>query len=154
MKGNRQTAIAELISAHDIGKQETLLELLKTEKGIEVAQATISRDLRQMNIIKASDGHGGFRFMLPPENPADTFMQYVPAFTGFIRSVDYSLNDVVIRTSNGMANAVAVGLDSAEYKDILGCVAGDDCIIVVARSEEKAKEIRDSIVSMMEKYND
>jgi len=154
MKGNRQAAIAELISTHDIGKQDTLLELLRTEKGIDVAQATISRDLRQMNIVKASDGHGGFRFMLPPENPSDNFVQYAPAFTGFIRSVQYSLNNVVIKTSNGMANAVAVGLDSVDSNDILGCVAGDDCIIVVTKSEEKSREIAASITEMMEKYND
>ncbi len=154
MKVNRQAAIADLITTYEIGKQDELLDLLKKEKGIEVAQATISRDLRQMNIVKASDGHGGFRFILPPENPHDSFAQYAPAFSGFIKSVDYALNSVVIRTSTGMANAVAVGLDSVDNRDILGCVAGDDCIIVVTRSEERAKAIRDAITEMIEKFND
>ena len=142
MKGNRQSAIAELITTYEIGKQDELLELLKREKGIEVAQATISRDLRQMNIVKASDGHGGFRFILPPENPQDSFVQYAPTFSGFIRSVDYALN------------SVAVGLDSVDNRDILGCVAGDDCIIAVTRNEERAKVICEAITEMIEKYND
>ena len=153
MKGNRQSAIAELITTYEIGKQDELLELLKREKGIEVAQATISRELRQMNIVKASDGHGGFRFILPPETPQDSFVQYAPTISGLIRSVDYALNSVVIKTTTGMANAVAVGLDSVDNRDILGCVAGDDCIIVVTRNEERAKAIRDAITEMIEKFN-
>ncbi len=150
MKNNRQAVITELIETYSIGKQEELIALLK-ERGFKVAQATVSRDLRQMKIVKTPDGEGKFRFVLPVKDPVELYADYAPTFASFIISAEYSMNNVVIKTHNGMANAVAIGLDSVDSDEILGCVAGDDCIIVVTRGEEQSRFVCESIESMVAK---
>ncbi len=148
MKNERQIAIAKLITTHNIGRQEELIELLR-ESGYDAAQATVSRDLRQMNVVKASDGQGGLKYSLPPKASDKSSHDYASAFAASIVSIDYALNNVVVKTRTGMANAVAVGLDSQDTPEILGCVAGDDTIIIVTRTVEDAAFISENIHSMI-----
>ena len=149
MKNDRQNAIASIITENDIERQEDLIRCLK-DRGFETAQATISRDLRQMNITKVSNGRGGFRYSLPSPHSERNLAEYAMAYAVSVVSVDYSMNNVIIKTMNGMANAVAVGLDSIHVPSILGCVAGDDTIIVVTRTEEDSRIITERIRKMKE----
>ena len=149
MKNDRQNAIASIISENDIERQEDLILLLK-ERGFDTAQATISRDLRQMNVTKVSNGHGGVRYALPSPHSERNLAEYAMAYAVSVVSADCSMNNVIIKTMNGMANAVAVGLDSIHVPSILGCVAGDDTIIVVTRTEEDARVITEKIRKMKE----
>jgi len=149
MKNERQNVIAKLITENNIEKQEELIELLK-KAGIDAAQATVSRDLRQMNVTKVSNGNGGMRYALPPVKSERNFAEYTSVFAASIISVHYAMNNVVIKTHTGMANAVAVGLDAAAIPEILGSVAGDDTIIVVTRSVEDSAFIADNILKMIE----
>lgn len=152
MKNDRQNAIVEIISKHSIEKQEVLIDLLK-KAGYDAAQATVSRDLRQMNITKVSDGKGGLKYALPIRNNEVTTNDFEMAFAASIVSVAYAMNNVVIKTKNGMANAVAVGLDKIEIPEILGCVAGDDTIIIVTRTEIDADYVCDNVKKLMEKFS-
>ena len=149
MKNERQNAIASIISENDIEKQEDLITHLEM-RGFHTAQATISRDLRQMNITKVNNGRGGFRYAMPSPHTESNLAEYAMAYATSVVSVDYSMNNVVIKTMNGLANAVAVGLDSIHVQSILGCVAGDDTIIVVTRTEDDARIITERIRKMKE----
>ncbi len=140
MKSKRHNKIMEIIAAHDIETQEELIDQLKRE-GFDVTQATISRDIRELKLSKVMCESGNYKYVLPKTGVHDGQHVYSKALTGSIKSVDCAMNDIVIKTYPGMANAVAAGIDTLHEEDILGCVAGDDTIIIIAHSTEAASGI-------------
>ena len=148
MKKNRQEKMLELISRYEIDTQDELIARLR-EHGYDVTQATISRDIRELKISKMTTGKGTYRYVLPKQSEASGGMKFSAALIDSIVSVDYACNTVVLKTYPGMAQAVAVGIDRMNLHQILGCVAGDDTILVVARDEESATEIADRIHDLL-----
>lgn len=134
MKKRRHEKILELIAKHSIDTQEELIGLLRRE-GFEVTQATISRDINELGLIKKPDG-GRYRYFAPAE-PLET-EKYESIFRSAVISVDYASNIVVIKCHSGMANAAAAALDATDLPGVVGTLAGDDTIMVVARSEQDA----------------
>ncbi len=144
MKTKRQEQIIDIISKHEIETQEELInELLKN--GFDVTQATVSRDIRELKLVKVATGHGGYRYMLPPHKSTNMNVRFNSALAESIIHVDFALNNIVIKTYPGLANAVATGIDGLNISDILGCVAGDDTILVITRSVEVAEDISERI---------
>ena len=137
MKTRRHAKILELIQERPIDTQEELLKWLRMEK-FDVTQATISRDIRELKLVKVMSETGEYKYILPKSGENDGRHVYSKALSGSIKSVDCALNDIVIKTYPGLANAVAAGIDSLHEHDILGCVAGDDTIILIAHSAESA----------------
>ena len=142
MKRLRQEKMLELISKYEIDTQDDLIELLR-ENGFEVTQATVSRDIRELKISKMTTGRGTYRYVLPKQTAPTSNMKFNSALMDAPIGVDYACNIIVIKTQAGLANAVAVGLDSMHLENILGCVAGDDTILLVTRSEDAARQIAD-----------
>ena len=140
MKVKRHNKIMEIIETHNIETQEELIEQLRVA-GFDVTQATISRDIRELKLAKVMCETGNYKYVLPKPGEQDGHHLYSKALTGSIRSVDSAMNDIVIKTYPGLANAVAAGIDSLHEHDILGCVAGDDTIIIIAHSTESAQAI-------------
>lgn len=141
MKKNRQEKMLELISGYEIETQDELIERLR-DHGYEVTQATVSRDIRELKIAKMTTGKGTYRYVLPKEpDQAGGGMGFGNTLLESIVTVDHAVNLVVLKTYAGMAQAVAVGIDAMKLSQILGCVAGDDTILVVARDEATATEI-------------
>ena len=148
MKRNRQEKMLELISRYEIDTQDELIARLR-ENGYDVTQATVSRDIRELKIAKMTTGKGTYRYVLPKQVDHGTGMKLNAALIDSIVSVDYACNIAVLKTYPGMANAVAVGIDAMNMQQILGCVAGDDTIMVVSRDEECAKNIADRFRGLM-----
>ena len=148
MKRIRQEKMLELISKYEIDTQDELIERLR-ESGFEVTQATVSRDIRELKISKMTTGKGTYRYVLPKQTAPASNMKFNSALIDALISVDYACNIVVLKTHAGLANAVAVGLDSMHLENILGCVAGDDTILLVARSEEAAYKIAERFRNMI-----
>lgn len=148
MKSKRQELIIEIVSNNEIETQEDLIEKLK-QIGFDVTQATVSRDIRELKLVKVTTGHGGFKYVLPQKKENSINLHFNSAFTKSITSVDHSMNIVVIKTYPGLANAVATSIDSL---DILGCVAGDDTIITVVRDENAAQVISDKIKDIIRSH--
>ncbi len=146
MKTKRHNKILEIIENYNIETQEELIEKLKLA-GYDVTQATVSRDIRELKLLKVMSDHSTYKYVAPGGGHGDHKHIYSKAIDGSIRSVEYSLNNIVVKTYPGMANAVAARIDSFHESDIIGCVAGDDCIILVTRTIESAevltKMIRD-----------
>ena len=140
MKRIRQEKMLELISKYEIDTQEELIDRLR-ESGFEVTQATVSRDIRELNISKMTTGKGTYRYVLPKHTAPVYNMKFNSALIDALISIDYACNIIVLKTHAGLANALAVGIDAMHLDDILGCVAGDDTIILVSRSEETARQI-------------
>lgn len=139
MKTQRHAAILDLIRARRVPSQETLRELL-TERGIEVAQATLSRDIRELGLVKVPDEEGGSVYTVPLNlsDPAPTLARLLPSL--YLGS-DGVGNLLVVRTLTGGAQPVAVALDRAEWPEIVGTVGGDDAILVILRTTEQMEEV-------------
>jgi len=140
MKVKRHSKIMEIISQYDIETQEDLIAKLHLA-GYDVTQATISRDIRELKLIKVMGEGGSYKYVLPQPGDADGHHMYNRALSGSIKSVDFAMNNIVVKTYPGLANAVAAGIDAMHEQDILGCVAGDDTIIVVTHSAESASAL-------------
>ncbi len=133
MKYARQKEIMELIRTHIVSNQDALQELLM-QRGFPVTQATISRDIRELNLIKKADNDGVYRYVLP-----DAFTPYTDLFSENIVDVDHAANTVVVKCRSGTAQAVCTILDGETRPEIVGTIAGDDTIFVLIRTTEQAK---------------
>ena len=148
MKGNRQKKILEIIARYHIETQDDLIERLR-QNGFEVTQATVSRDIRELKLTKVLTGHGGYRYILPPKDSGLAGSKLNRALLESIVMIDVAMNIVVIKTHPGLAQAVAAGLDSLHMPEIVGCVAGDDTMINVARDVESAQIICDKLKELI-----
>lgn len=136
--------IRELIQTHRISSQEQLRELLET-RGFDVAQATLSRDIRELRLIKVHDPDGGTHYTLPPEawDSAPALTRLLPAL---YLGAEGSGNLLVVKTMVGGAQAVAEAIDWEEWPEVLGTLAGDDTILLILRKPAQL----DSIIKRLE----
>lgn len=140
MKSERQQEIRKIINTYGIETQDELISHLN-RAGFDVTQATVSRDIREMKITKALGSDGRYTYMLPVEDSVSRHNAvYGDTIAKSLRSVSYACNTVVLKTYPGLANAVAAGIDSQKIDEVLGCVAGDDTIIVITKNEKCAEE--------------
>lgn len=139
MKSKRHSKILELISDCKIDTQEELQDKLN-EAGFTVTQATVSRDIKELRLIKTLAADGSYRYTTHggKENKSDLSFKFHTIFSEAVNHVDYAQNLVVIRCYTGMANAACAALDSIQWQGVVGTVAGDDTILLVMRNEEAA----------------
>lgn len=145
MKYVRHSKILEIIDNNIIETQEEIAERLK-EMGMNVTQATISRDIKELKLIKVMTSDGRYRYAPHSRNENVVMNRLITIFSESYVSGDYANNIVVIRTLAGMAQAAASAIDSLNLSEIVGSIAGDDTIMIVCRSENIAKEL-------VEKFN-
>ena len=144
----RQKKILELISERNVSTQTDLTNLL-IDAGFDVTQATISRDIRELQLSKVLTGKGTYRYVAPKREDMVTGLKFNTALVESITHVEYAANMIVVKTIPGLAQAVATGVDNLTLADVLGCVAGDDTIMIVTRHENAAKNISERIRIMM-----
>ena len=148
MKNKRQEAILELIERYEIQKQEELIRLL-TERGFTATQATVSRDIRELKLMKGT-GEGGVHKYVLPNRRQNVGPKFNSSLTESITKIDCAENLIVVKTYPGMAPAVASCIDTFNIHEIVGSVAGDDAVLVVVRSKEEALLLRDKLRKMIE----
>ncbi len=144
MKTRRHTKILELIREHDIETQEELLQYLR-EAGFDVTQATVSRDIKELRLIKSLSGSGRYKYSAGSDGGTDMSAKFHSLFTDSAISVEAAMNILVIKCMNGMAQAVCASMDAMYWKDFVGTLAGEDTIFVACRTEAAAKEARDEL---------
>lgn len=138
MKKRRQAKILEIISSNDIETQEQLQSMLLSS-GYEVTQATISRDIKELRLVKELSSNGRYVYSTGQKNNDNITKRTGGIFNESIIRIDYALNTVVIKCFTGMANAACATIDSMNLDEIVGTIAGDDTIFILCRSEETAK---------------
>ena len=148
MKINRQKKILEIVHRYHVETQDDLIERLMVE-GFNVTQATISRDIRELQLSKVLTGKGTYRYVAPKKEDMAGGMKFNTALVDSIISVEHAQNIVVIKTFPGLANAVASGIDNLAIAEVLGCVAGDDTILVATQNDHSAKNFSERIRIMM-----
>jgi transcriptional regulator of arginine metabolism len=142
-KSQRHSVIRELVQDHRVGSQEQLRELL-AERDFEVTQATLSRDIRELRLVKIPSPEGGTHYTLPPESwdQRPPLMRLLPTlFVG----AEGTANLLVVKTLAGGAQAVSEALDWEEWPEVLGTLGGDDTILVILRDPAHLTTIQQRI---------
>ena len=139
MKGNRQKKILEIITRYHIETQDDLIERLLME-GFSVTQATVSRDIRELQLNKVMTSKGNYRYVAPKKEEMVAGMKINAALVDSIISVDYAQNLVVIHTMPGLAGAAASAIDAMNMSVVLGTLAGDDTVMIVMRDSNAAAQ--------------
>ncbi len=140
MKKGRHSKIIELIRNREISTQEELLAELQ-KCGYNVTQATVSRDIKELQLVKVLLNNGKYCYALGSSRHIDAKSNIESLFSTSVISVDYAENLVVVKTVAGMAQAVCTAIDAAAISGVLGTIAGDDTIFLAAKTAEKAAEI-------------
>lgn len=149
LKTARQNKIMDLVRDHEIETQEEMLLRLK-ECGYRVTQATVSRDIRELNLVKGISERGVYCYTLPAKKES-TAHPLGNVMTDSVTSVDAAGNMVVIKTYPGLASAVAGYIDSQSLPEVLGTIAGDDAIFVVVRDSQRADAFCEKIKRLLVK---
>ncbi len=149
MKLSRHSKILELIANYDIDTQEELAKRL-SEGGYNVTQATVSRDIKDLKLVKVLNDNGIYKYVQSSaRDNAASDKNFSSILETSVVSVEYAMNIVVIKTHSGMAQAVGYVLDSLGFDEIIGCVAGDDTLLCVAKTEKTATYLTDKIKLML-----
>lgn len=144
MKNARQKKILELIEQYDIDTQETLIERL-LEVGVSVTQTTVSRDIKDLKLVKGMTSRGTYKYIVPEAKHDNNVPILNSALTDAVVKIEAARNIVVVKTFPGMANALAVCVDSLEQAHIVGSVAGDDTILLVIKDDDMAKAVEEKL---------
>ena len=144
MKATRQDDIIRIISSRDIETQEDLARELR-ELGYNVTQATISRDIRELRLIKVTDDHGLNKYARPEKKEAAVSERLIRILTDSLISVEHAGQMVVVRTLSGSANVACEAIDTMQWSEILGTIAGDNTIFIAVRNQRDAGKIASRI---------
>ena len=140
MKNKRQKEILKIIKQKVVLTQDDLQkELLLL--GYNVTQSTVSRDIKELKLVKGHDSLGNYRYISNQNNSQYTKSHYRDMFVKAVKTIDYAVNNVVINCYSGMASSACVALDEMFHDMMLGSLAGDDTIIVVTKSEQHSKQL-------------
>ncbi len=149
MKGKRHSEILHIIQDNDIETQDQLISALR-ERGMNATQATISRDIKELHLIKELSGKGNYRYAVSEQKSSVSFAGRLRTiFKEGVTSFDIAQNIVVIRTMPGLASAAAAALDGMQIPDMVGSLAGDDTAILIMRTDSAAAEFCSEINKML-----
>ncbi len=150
MKKNRHEALLSLIEKEEIGTQDELLQKLN-ELGYKVTQATVSRDIKQLKLIKVPGKSGQYKYSCATNDAEDRSGKYHSILMHSVISVDYAGNIAVIKCYSGMAQAACAAVDNLGPENVVGTLAGDDTIFLLCKNEVSAAELKDFIGGIINK---
>lgn len=148
MKAHRHLKLRELITNNEIETQEDLAEELK-KAGYSVTQATVSRDIKELQLIKVPLQDGRYKYAMPSEQRFNPHQRLRRALVDHFVSIDYTENLVVMKCLPGTANAIGALLDSSEWDEIMGTICGDDTILIICRTKEQSGQVTEQITGML-----
>lgn len=147
-KAKRHIKIRELIAENDIETQDELVDRLK-ELGFKVTQATVSRDIKEMHLIKVPSASGKYKYSLPTRQRYDAEEKLKRRLMEAFVSIDQAANFIVLKTLPGNANAVGALIDELDWEEIMGTICGDDTCLILCRTGNKAKAVQQQLKDMI-----
>ena len=148
MKTIRQMAILDIIAKQDVETQEELAEALRA-RGIQVTQATVSRDIKELRLLKVLTPSGSYKYATADKAENGLSERFIRMLAESLLSVAASNNLIVVKTLSGSANVAAEALDSLHWPEILGTLAGDNTILLIIRSDAEAPDVVRRIQEMI-----
>ncbi|OUM96857.1 MAG: arginine repressor [Thermobacillus sp. ZCTH02-B1] len=148
MKGYRQLKIREIIGEQEIGTQDELVEALR-RAGLNVTQATVSRDIKEMQLVKVPTGDGRYKYSLPPEGKIYPLQKLKRALQDHFVHIDRADNLIVLKCLPGTANAIGALIDAMEWSEVMGTICGDDTILIICRMKKQSQAIVDRLIGLL-----
>ncbi|MCL6451365.1 MAG: arginine repressor [Acetobacteraceae bacterium] len=149
MKARRQMKILEIVREQVVGTQEELARHLR-EQGIEVTQATVSRDIKELQLLKLPNGDGRYRYAMPPDQPSGVQAERMRrVFRECVVGIDWSENLVVVKALSGTGSAIGEAVDCLRWPEVVGTVAGDNTVLVVVRKREASPRLVEKLRALM-----
>lgn len=145
MKGQRHIKIREIISQNEIETQDDLVEALR-QAGFQVTQATVSRDIKELLLIKIPMDDGRYKYSLPTDQRYNPIQKLKRALVDNFLHIDHTNNLVVMKCLPGTANSIAALLDNIEWTEVMGTICGDDTILIICRTEDNSVTIIERIM--------
>lgn len=148
-KKQRLNAIVEIISSHAVETQGQLTSYL-IAKGYDVTQATVSRDIKELRLIKIADKDDKYRYALPGrEADSDIRLRYAAVLTHAVITIQCAANLVVVKTIPGSAQGCAMAIETLDFDGIVGVIAGDDTLFVAMNNEKEAKSFSEKLLTVV-----
>ena len=148
MKTARQDEIIRIIDSMEIETQEELAVQLRL-KGYKVTQATVSRDIKELRLIKIAGQHNNYCYAKPGTHASAVNDRMIRLLSDSTLQVDFAGQMVVVKTLSGSANAAAEAIDNMNWNEVLGTIAGDNTVFLVVRNENDAEEISERIMKII-----
>lgn len=148
MKGQRHIKIREIISNGEIETQDDLVDTLRAA-GYIVTQATVSRDIKELHLIKVPMDNGRYKYSLPSDQKFNPIHKLKRALNDNFLSIDHAENLVVLKALPGSANAIGVLIDNLEWPEIMGTISGDDTLLLICRSKEQSALVSEQILALL-----
>ncbi|PYE51722.1 transcriptional regulator ArgR [Paenibacillus barcinonensis] len=145
MKGQRHIKIREIISQNEIETQDDLVEALR-QSGFQVTQATVSRDIKELLLIKIPMDDGRYKYSLPTDQRYNPIQKLKRALVDNFLHIDHTNNLVVMKCLPGTANSIAALLDNIEWTEVMGTICGDDTILIICRTEDNSVTVIERIM--------
>ncbi|WP_062198491.1 transcriptional regulator AhrC/ArgR [Massilibacterium senegalense] len=147
-KGQRHIKIREIISNFDIETQDELVARLK-EAGYNVTQATVSRDIKELHLVKVPMIDGRYKYSLPSDQRFNPLQKLKRALMDAFVHIDQAKNLLVMKTLPGNANAIGALIDNLDWDEVLGTICGDDTILIICREEETTEAVCQRFLNML-----
>lgn len=147
-KGRRHLKIREVIGNREIETQDELVDYLKNQ-GFNVTQATVSRDIKELHLVKVPLPDGRYKYSLPADQRFNPLQKLKRSLTDSFVSIDYTENFLVLKTLPGNAQAIGALIDNLDWDEIMGCICGDDTCLIICRTSENAADINDRFINML-----
>ncbi|SOC27099.1 ArgR family transcriptional regulator [Ureibacillus xyleni] len=147
-KGQRHMRIREIITNNEIETQDDLVDLLK-ETGYNVTQATVSRDIKELHLVKVPLSDGRYKYSLPADQRFNPQQKLQRALSDAFVSIDGVSHFLMLKSLPGNGNAIAVLIDLLEWPEILGTLSGDDTILIICRREEDREIVKERILDLI-----
>ena len=148
MKGFRQMKIREIIGEQEIETQDELVEALRIA-GLNVTQATVSRDIKEMQLVKVPTGDGRYKYSLAPEGRVNPLQKLKRTLQDHFVHIDRADNLIVMKCLPGTANAIGALIDAMEWSEVMGTICGDDTILIICRTKKQSEVIVDRLIGLL-----
>ncbi|MCR8642403.1 transcriptional regulator ArgR [Paenibacillus sp. N1-5-1-14] len=148
MKGQRHVKIREIITNGEIETQDDLVESLRSS-GFHVTQATVSRDIKELHLIKVPMDDGRYKYSMPADQRYNPLQRLKRALSDHFISIDYTGNLVVLKCLPGTGNTICALIDSMEWSEVMGTIGGDDTLLLVCRTEQQSETMVNQILALL-----
>jgi transcriptional regulator of arginine metabolism len=148
MKGQRHIKIREIITNREIETQDELVDELRTS-GFAVTQATVSRDIKELQLVKVPTASGTYKYSLPADQKYNPALKLKRALIDYFGSIDYADHLVVMKSLPGTANTLGELIDNLDWPDVMGTICGDNTVLIICRDKAGSKRIVEHILSML-----
>ncbi|MEC0249261.1 transcriptional regulator ArgR [Paenibacillus chitinolyticus] len=148
MKGQRHVKIREIITGYEIETQDELVESLRTA-GFNVTQATVSRDIKELHLIKVPLDDGRYKYSMPADQRYNPMQRLKRALSDHFINIDFTENLVVMKCMPGTANTICALIDNLEWNEIMGTICGDDTILIICRTKDVSQKVVNQIMSLI-----